>query len=303
MEHTIKERFPEKQNTQHSQIHRQGNACRREVASRKIASHGLNRCFRRDVHGGFTLVEILVVVGVIAMLAGLLFPTFKRMQEGSYQASCMGNLKQIGVAVKMYYNDERRNPATLALLLPPSASIAIATGPRLSGAHGAPPEVLAGSVGYLSDLSAIKCPDDDTEWNVPTSSYEMALSPVWNFYGYEPKGSSSAPNNTPDSRLLVNPNARYSPVFNPVQMSLSNRYAPPHTIVTHCLFHRMPTSDVDDPEAIYDQQETSRASGAKDIILRLDGSAKAQDVSGFVGRTSGGAPNEPNFTVWQMQKK
>lgn len=57
--------------------------------------------------GGFTLVEILIVVGILALLAGLIFPVFSRARDSARTANCASNLKQIGLAFKLYVGDNR----------------------------------------------------------------------------------------------------------------------------------------------------------------------------------------------------
>lgn len=74
---------------------------------------------RTASHHGFSLIELLVVLSIIALLLGVLLPALMRARSTSLTANCGSNLKQIGVGLEMYVSDNRGwYPRALPLVEP-----------------------------------------------------------------------------------------------------------------------------------------------------------------------------------------
>lgn len=130
--------------------------------------------------------------------------------------------------------------------------------------------------GYRAKADTSACSATDVSGCMGTEYKPSELSP----YGSTSLAANYVALFAASNRYWVDPAAAagYDAVNNPVDITklplLANRFAPPNTIITHCVYHRLPTSNTDAAYNIY-----SNGQGAKDIILRLDGTAKVIDVT------------------------
>ncbi len=128
----------------------------------------------------FTLIELLVVIAIIAILAILLLPVLSRSKTKAYNTACLNNLRQLGVATRLYSvdNQERLPSAEILPTLPIDPQHPL---PRIC-------DLLASYVGRTAgtntnSATVFKCPVDKTgrfaaegssyEWNAELNGHRM----------------------------------------------------------------------------------------------------------------------------------
>ncbi len=104
----------------------------------KIASRGLRHAF--------TLIELLVVIAIIGLLGALLLPALSRAKESARGAACLSNLRQVGIALQLYVQDNNNR-------LPVMRDKSLTTTNDLR----APDQVLSNHVG---NVAVLRCPSD-----------------------------------------------------------------------------------------------------------------------------------------------
>lgn len=104
---------------------------------------------------GFTLIELLIVIAIIALLAAILFPVFNRARESARRASCLNNMKQLGMATMQYVQDYDE-------MMPGNASLDIGAGLALGfmqpDSSGGGRNFHRSLYPYLNNLDVYKCP-------------------------------------------------------------------------------------------------------------------------------------------------
>lgn len=173
-------------------------------------------CSASPPFAAFTLIELLVVIAIIAVLAALMLPSLASAREKGWQAACLSNLRQIGLAIHAYASDNdgkipygpKAPPFTSPFDLYPSTG---APTSLISLGNGAP----AGLGLLLKDHlcnqpKVLFCPSSDQPVDANAQLANVGISQAQCSYYYRHAGNTT---------LFDNPNLGLAP---PEHISLDN---------------------------------------------------------------------------------
>ena len=214
---------------------------------------------------GFTLVEMLIVIAIIAVLAAILLPVIHTAQRKARQAACKANMHQLGLGLKQYKQDFKAYPLGCLAANQNGLNDSAGTAPggadyrTFDKATGRKSRLGALYPNYVQEQVTFICPEEDgasrylsprsnpespTQYNGSVDEEVLTVTgdanftastydDYYNYYGYG-KNSSGEP-----TLLTAPPAARTRN-----DKMLANLYAPDSTVVTVCREHEEPGKEL-----------------------------------------------------------
>ena len=151
-----------------------------------------------DNRNGFTLVELLVVITIIAILAGLLLPVLNRAKASARRTTCLNNLRQINLGVRLY-SDESDDKAPHPEGAATNNALSVIGFKKLMRSY-------VGLNGPSSPKATLfACPADMFHYNVTNNHLVVRTEPLHNqtFVDYSSYGFNGGNLNTDYNRLGI----------------------------------------------------------------------------------------------------
>lgn len=185
---------------------------------------------------GFTLVELLVVIGIIALLISVLLPALNRAREAGKRVACASNMRQIAIAMEMYMVDSKG-------VYPPAVFFDGWKNSTYNGARAVGFDALLRK--YLGqpqsdpklpgDIPVFKCPNDDLTrfYYLPKEAgirtYNMPSSWGWDPYYWNRRDKSNFPPNIDAGTVLNRGIGQYWDGMNAAPMWVKKNMVKPAT--------------------------------------------------------------------------
>ena len=149
---------------------------------------------------GFTVIELIVCLGVVAVLCGILLPSLRATREASQRLTCASNMRQLGVAMGTYaMSNDNRIPRSV-VLEKPVPNIADLMVARLNTEDGGEWDGLGRLVPYLGQCNCLYCPSHHGEHTLDryAKAYQQESNALI-FTNYHYSGHFESRQGRPDS--------------------------------------------------------------------------------------------------------
>jgi prepilin-type N-terminal cleavage/methylation domain-containing protein/prepilin-type processing-associated H-X9-DG protein len=152
---------------------------------------------RKPTLAAFTLIELMVVIGIIAILAAMLLPALSRAKDKARRIQCMNHLRQLGMAITLYADDNEDE-------FPPRARRASCWIVKLAPYY-LEPEILKCPTGWFEDRSYVMNAFNDWfEKNLMPDDYARYKAWLW------PHGMRGSEIREPSETIIFGEKHRYS---------------------------------------------------------------------------------------------